>query len=45
MSELVNAILEDREPTHSGQDNLNTVRFCLAVLRSQQEGRPVSLHL
>jgi len=41
MFELVNAIFEDREPSNSGRDNLNTVRFCLAVLRSQREGRPV----
>jgi predicted dehydrogenase/mannose-6-phosphate isomerase-like protein (cupin superfamily) len=45
MFELINAISEGREPSNSGRDNLNTVRFCLAVLRSQREGRPVSLGL
>ena len=43
MFELINAIVEDREPSNSGQDNVGTVRFCLAVLRSQQEGRPVGI--
>lgn len=42
MFELVNAIDENREPSNSGQDNLNTVRFCLAVLRSAREQCPVS---
>ena len=41
MFELINAIFEDREPSNSGRDNLNTMRFCLAVLRSLQEGRLV----
>lgn len=41
--ELINAIFEDRQPSNSGEDNLNTIRFCLAVLRSGQEKRPVSI--
>jgi len=43
MISLVDGIWEDRDPPNSGQDNINTVRFCLAALRSRQEGRPVSL--
>ena len=43
MFELINAIFEDREPSNSGRDNLNTVRFSLAAFRSLIEKRPVDL--
>jgi len=43
MFELINAITEGREASNSGYDNLNTIRFCMAVLRSQQEKRIVKL--
>jgi len=37
MFELINAIVEGREASNSGRDNLGTIRFCEAVLRSGQE--------
>lgn len=43
MFELINAIFEDREPSNSGRDNINTIRFCLAAFKSLKEGRPVYL--
>ena len=43
MFELINAVLENREPSNSGRDNLNTMRFCLAALISLRKGIPVDL--
>jgi len=44
LAEFINAIADDREPEHSGRDNLDTVRTCLAAVRSAAEnGRPVTL--
>lgn len=41
MSELVCAIEEDREPYHSGKDNLRSLGLCLAAIESAEIGRPV----
>jgi predicted dehydrogenase len=43
MAELINAIHENREPSNSAQDNLNSVRISLAMHRSLKEDRPVYL--
>lgn len=40
MGELLCAIEEHREPTHSGADNLRTVALCLAACRAADTGQP-----
>ncbi len=40
MGELLCAIEEDREPSHSGADNLRTVALCLAACRAADTGQP-----
>ncbi len=39
MGELLCAIEEDREPSHSGADNLRTVALCLAACRAADTGQ------
>ena len=41
MGELLCAIEEDREPSHSARNNLQTVSLCLAAMASADQGRPV----
>ena len=43
MFDLVNAIVDGTEPPTSGADNLNTMCFCLATLKSVKEKRIVGL--
>jgi predicted dehydrogenase len=43
MGELLRAILEDREPAHSGYQNLVTMRTVFAACRSADEQRVVTL--
>ena len=44
MSELVSAIADDREPSHSARNNLGTLQLTLAACRSADEGgRPVAV--
>ncbi len=43
MSELLCAIEEDREPTNSAADNLNSLALCFAALESADTGQLVSL--
>ncbi len=43
MSELLCAIEEDREPYHSGRDNLTSLALCLAALKSADSGKSVLL--
>jgi len=42
MSELMAAILEEREPTISGEDNLKTLQIIFAAYKSDQLGRAVA---
>ncbi|MCF6335021.1 MAG: Gfo/Idh/MocA family oxidoreductase [Spirochaetales bacterium] len=41
MGELLCAIEEDREPSNSGSDNLNSLRLCFAALKSAFLGQAV----
>ena len=41
MGEMMDAITEDRAPSISGRDNLNTVRLCLAAYESAEQKRAV----
>ena len=41
IDELYGAIVEGREPLHSGEWAMATVEVCLALLRSSREGREV----
>ena len=41
MAELLCAIEEDREPSHSGRNNLRTLEFCFAALASADWRQPV----
>ncbi len=43
MSELLCAVEEDREPYHSGRDNLTSLALCLAALKSADTGKTVTL--
>lgn len=43
MSELLCAIEEDREPYHSGRNNLRTLELCFAALSSADSGLPVRI--
>ncbi len=43
MSELLSAIQEDREPTNSARDNLDSLALCFAALRSADSGRPCTV--
>ncbi|MFN3653382.1 MAG: Gfo/Idh/MocA family protein [Armatimonadota bacterium] len=43
MGELMRAIQEDREPSTSGQDNLNSIKIAYAAVRSAETGRAVEL--
>ena len=43
IDELYGAIVEGREPLHSGEWAMATVEVCLALLRSSREGREVVL--
>jgi len=40
MGELLCAIEEDREPSHSGQNNLRTLEICFAALGATEDGEP-----
>lgn len=40
MSELVVAIEEDRQPTNSGRDNLDSLAICFAAIESAETGQP-----
>ncbi len=40
MLELLCAIEEDREPTNSGRNNLKSLEFCFAAVKSADTGRP-----
>ena len=44
IDELYGAIVEGREPLHSGEWAMATVEVCLALLRSSREGRGRSLN-
>ncbi len=41
MGELLCAIEENREPTHSARNNLKSLELCFAALQSADTGRPV----
>ncbi len=41
MAELICAIDEDREPSNSGRDNLESLGLCFAALASADAGKPV----
>jgi predicted dehydrogenase len=41
MSELLCAIEEDRQPSNSGRDNLQSLAICFAAMQSAQTGNPV----
>ena len=41
MGELLSAIEEDREPLHSGRDNLETLALCFAAVASAERHEPV----
>lgn len=41
--ELMDAITENREPVHSGEDNLKTLQLMFAAYKSAKEGRKVSI--
>ena len=41
MSELICAIEEDRQPTNSGRDNLETLAMVMAAMQSAESGQPV----
>lgn len=43
IDELYGAVIEGREPLHSGEWAMHTVEVCLAMLRSAREGKEVSL--
>lgn len=43
MYEFINSIAENREAENGAHDNINTMRFCHAMLRSMKEGRIVTL--
>jgi len=40
---FVKCVEEDREPWASGEDGLEVVRTCAAIVRSAETGRPVEL--
>ena len=41
MGELLSAIEEDREPTHSARNNLRTLELCFAAVASAERHQPV----
>ncbi len=41
MGELLSAIEEQREPEHSGADNLRSLQLCFAAVESAETGQPV----
>lgn len=41
MGELLCAIEENREPTHSARNNLHSLELCFAALASAETGQPV----
>ena len=41
MADLLNAIVEDREPTVSGRDHLKTLAILAAAYRSAEEKRAI----
>lgn len=41
MGELLCAIEENREPTHSARNNLRSLSLCFAAVASAEQGRPV----
>ena len=41
MGELLCAIEEDREPSHSARNNLRSLELCFAALQSAETGQPV----
>jgi predicted dehydrogenase len=41
MGELLTAIKEEREPEHSGRDNLNLLRIIFAAYQSAEQNRAV----
>jgi hypothetical protein len=41
MGELLCAIEEQREPTHSARNNLDSLALCFAALASADRGGPV----
>jgi phthalate 4,5-cis-dihydrodiol dehydrogenase len=43
MDELYDAVVHDRAPLHSGEWALATLEVCLAILRSAEEGREITL--
>jgi predicted dehydrogenase len=43
MGELLCAIEDDREPAHSARENLKSLRFCHAALRSADSQQPVAI--
>ena len=45
ITDFVNAIIEGREPMVSGQDGLDTLELIMAVYKSAQEGKEVTLPL
>ncbi|NPV08671.1 MAG: Gfo/Idh/MocA family oxidoreductase [Anaerolineae bacterium] len=45
IQDFVDAILQDREPMVSGRDGLETLELVMAVYKSAQEGREVTLPL
>ena len=40
MAELLCAVEEKREPTHSGRDNLHSLALCFAACRAADTGKP-----
>lgn len=45
ITDFVNAIIENREPMVSGQDGLDTLELIMAIYKSAQEGKEVTLPL
>jgi predicted dehydrogenase len=45
IADFVDAIIEDREPMVSGQDGLDTLELVMAIYKSAEEGREVTLPL
>ncbi|MEX0742463.1 MAG: Gfo/Idh/MocA family oxidoreductase [Phycisphaeraceae bacterium] len=41
MAELLSAIEEDRQPLHSGANNLRSLELCFAAIASAETGKPV----
>jgi predicted dehydrogenase len=41
MAELLSAIHENREPTHSARNNLASLALCYAAVASAERGEPV----